>query len=50
MRAFNDYWQRLVPELAPTAGYPADARRFKRQIEPVRASLGIGEEVLWRVK
>ena len=28
MRAFNDFWCGRVPDLAPTAGYPGDARRF----------------------
>jgi len=48
MRAFNDYWRRLMPELTPTAGYPVDAKRFKRQIDAVQTSLGIDDAVLWR--
>lgn len=48
MRAFNDYWRRLVPDLAPTAGYPLDARRFKRQITEVQTRLGVDDRLLWR--
>ena len=36
MRAFNDFWCTRVPGLAPTAGYPRDARRFKTAIEPLQ--------------
>ena len=28
MRAFNEFWCGRVHDLAPTAGYPRDARRF----------------------
>ncbi len=50
MRPFNDYWRRHLPELRPTAGYAADARRFKREIAPVQAALGIDDRALWRTK
>ncbi len=50
MRAFNDYWRRWLPELAPTAGYPVDARRFQRDIRAVQATLGIEETTLWRAR
>ncbi len=32
MHAFNCFWQSHLPELAPTAGYPQDAKRFRDQI------------------
>jgi hypothetical protein len=48
MRAFNDFWCTRVPGLAPTAGYPRDARRFKAAIEPLQSVLGISDAVVWR--
>ncbi len=48
MRAFNDYWCGRVAELAPTAGYPRDARRFMNAIQAVKTELGIADGVLWR--
>lgn len=48
MEAWNDYWCRRVPGLAPTAGYPQDARRFMRDIADAQAALGIADERIWR--
>lgn len=48
MKAFNDFWCARVPGLAPTAGYPRDARRFKTAIEPLQAALGIADHLIWR--
>ncbi|MBX3414068.1 MAG: hypothetical protein KF708_15380 [Pirellulales bacterium] len=50
MRAFNDFWCARVPNLRPTAGYPGDAARFKREIELEQAALGIDDAVLWRTR
>jgi hypothetical protein len=50
MLAFNHFWTQRVPGLAPTAGYPTDARRFKRDIAAVQSKLGIDDRVLWRCK
>jgi hypothetical protein len=50
MRAFNDYWQARVENLQRTAGYPTDARRFKRAIAGHQEALGISDRVLWRVR
>jgi ribonuclease HII len=50
MRAFNQFWCQRVPRLRSTAGYPRDAIRFKREIEPAQAALGIDDQVLWRVR
>ncbi|HEX4146915.1 MAG TPA: hypothetical protein VHY91_25685 [Pirellulales bacterium] len=48
MQAFNDFWCRQVPNLRPTAGYPGDAVRFKREIAKVQKRMGIKDRVLWR--
>lgn len=48
MRAFNDYWCRVVPDLRPTAGYPVDSRRFKLAIANDQRRLGISDADLWR--
>jgi len=48
MRAFNDFWCTRVPGLAPTAGYPRDARRFKAAIQPLQTALGIADHAVWR--
>ncbi len=48
MQAFNDFWCRQVPNLRPTAGYPEDAKRFKREIAGMQNDLGIDDRVLWR--
>ena len=46
MRAFNRFWFRHVPGIAPTAGYPLDARRFKTAIAAAQAELGIPDRLL----
>jgi ribonuclease HII len=48
MDEFNRYWQRAVPGLKGTAGYPKDAKRFLREIETVQASLGLPSWFMWR--
>jgi hypothetical protein len=50
MRAFNSFWQRRLPDLRPTAGYPQDAKRFHAQIRPLQRRLGIADEWLWRCR
>ena len=50
MEAFNAFWTARVPNLAPTAGYPQDARRFQAEIAAKQQELGIDEAVLWRKK
>jgi ribonuclease HII len=50
MIAFNAYWRRLVPGIRPTAGYPADARRFKKEILDQQRLLRIPDHVLWRMR
>ena len=48
MILFNNYWQRQLPDLRPTKGYPGDARRFKDEISTAQTRLKISDEVLWR--
>ena len=48
MGEFNRFWQKHVPGLQPTAGYPGDAPRFLEAIRPVAASLQIPEAAIWR--
>ena len=48
MRAFNQFWCDRLPGLRPTAGYPADAKRFRREIAPLQAQLGIDDALFWR--
>jgi len=48
MRAFNDYWTKQIPGLRPTAGYPQDAKRFKKAIAARQRELGIDDRDLWR--
>ncbi|REJ97612.1 MAG: hypothetical protein DWQ35_01745 [Planctomycetota bacterium] len=50
MLAENRFWAARVENLRPTAGYPVDARRFKRDIATAQAQLGIADELLWRVR
>ncbi len=50
MEAFNKFWAAQVPSLRPTAGYPEDARRFRKAIAARQAELGIEEGTIWRVK
>lgn len=50
MREWNRFWQKRVPGLAATAGYPADAKRYWRQIAPVARKLGIAESAIWRIR
>jgi hypothetical protein len=48
MRAFNDFWCGRVTDLAPTAGYPGDSRRFRRAVQDAQRTLGIADHVMWR--
>jgi ribonuclease HII len=50
MAEFNAFWQRHVPGLKPTAGYPVDAGRFFAEIRSMCAALGINERQVWRRK
>jgi ribonuclease HII len=48
MRRFNDYFQSRVPQLAPTAGYAQDAKRFLAALAPHLDTLGITRADLCR--
>jgi hypothetical protein len=50
MRAFNEFWRARIPGLQPTAGYPADAKRFHAAIRQVQQQLGIPDAALWRAR
>jgi hypothetical protein len=50
MKPFNEFWQRQIPGLRPTAGYPEDALRFHGEIAAVQKQLGIAHEILWRCR
>jgi len=50
MDAFNAYWVSRIDGLRPTAGYPVDALRFRRVIEPVAATTGLPPDLWWRRK
>lgn len=50
MQGFNAFWRSHLPDLKPTAGYPQDAKRFRKEIASVQSQLGIADHLLWRVK
>ncbi|MDR1494370.1 MAG: hypothetical protein LBT05_16875, partial [Planctomycetaceae bacterium] len=41
MQQFNLFWQKHLPNLKPTAGYPVDAVRFFAQIEKISQNIKI---------
>lgn len=47
MNQLNEYWQKKVPGLEPTAGYPVDAKRF---LEQIRSKIDFPMDQLWRKK
>jgi hypothetical protein len=48
MQAFNTFWRAHVADLRPTAGYPKDSHRFRKDIRAAQRKLGIEDHVLWR--
>lgn len=50
MQIYNSYWSSHVPNLAPTAGYYADGRRFYQAIHPTVQKMGIDEQMLYRLR
>jgi len=50
MRSFNAFWQKRLPDLRETAGYPVDAKRFRNEIAPHLEKYGVSETILWRKK
>ena len=48
MRAFNVFWQERCPGLAPTAGYPVDALRWRGAAAEAVEAAGLEWDELWR--
>lgn len=48
MLAFNRFWLEKIEALSPTAGYPVDAKRFRREIEPLANKLDLSASEWWR--
>lgn len=48
MACFNGFWMKHVEDLAPTAGYYTDGRRFYGQISPVLESMAVPAEQIYR--
>jgi ribonuclease HII len=50
MYRFNLYWGEAVPGIAPTAGYPSDAKRFLQSVESKMNEREITLRQFWRAK
>jgi len=48
MLAFNESWSRRLPGLEPTAGYPVDAARWRREAAVAVEEAGLRWDDLWR--
>ncbi len=48
MGNWNRFWRRHDANLRPTAGYPADAKRFLQDIRPIQQRLAITDDCVWR--
>jgi hypothetical protein len=48
MLAFNGLWSERCPGLGPTAGYPVDAARWRRDAAAAVRSSGLADDDLWR--
>jgi len=48
MLAFNRFWSARVPGLAPTAGYPLDARRWWDAAAAAIEAAGLPRDAIWR--
>jgi len=48
MTLLNRFWSQHLPDLAPTAGYYVDGRRFYREIQPVVQKLNVDPQLLYR--
>lgn len=48
MRAWNEFWKRHLPEIRPTAGYPGDAARFRKDIGATARKLKLNHSLWWR--
>ncbi|MDR2643109.1 MAG: hypothetical protein LBC74_09980 [Planctomycetaceae bacterium] len=50
MQRFNFFWQKQIPTIKPTAGYPEDAKRFMAEIENKLKELKTDKNEIWRLK
>ena len=50
MGEFNRFWQSHLPDLAPTAGYPADAPRYFAALGPILERLEVATDDVWRCR
>ena len=50
MALFNEHFRRICPDVAPTAGYTQDARRWLDETRALRASHGIPDSDLVRTR
>lgn len=50
MAEWNAFWLAKIPGLAPTAGYPVDAKRYRVAIDGLAKELGFEESSYWRRK
>ena len=50
MLMLNRFWAERVPDLATTAGYYTDGRRFFREIQEAAGQLGIDKDLLYRCR
>jgi len=48
MEQFNRFWCAHQPNLAPTAGYPVDAARWRDEAAPALERLGVAPAQVWR--
>lgn len=48
MHAFNAFWRRHAPQVAPTAGYYVDGQRFLREADDAIRRLGVDRALLVR--
>ena len=50
MLMLNRFWAARVPDLAATAGYYTDGRRFFGEIQEATGQLGIDKDLLYRCR
>lgn len=48
MSAWNGFWCELIPDLRPTAGYPGDASRYRREILKTARARKLPQRLWWR--
>jgi ribonuclease HII len=50
MLAWNSYWCRLIPDIRPTAGYPGDSTRYRRDIARTAREQKLQPRIWWRTR